>query len=173
MTDEPITALAELEQDTLTEGIDIIRIKSPLIVENNLGIIIEQVNQFCDDIESVIATETNAKEYRRARTKFRRMKQSFEDEVTAVRTEITAGLIDFEADAKTIKKRLEECDNAMRTNLENLKKPILETSQDTSQADLSGVKLYKVSYTATGTMEQIKALKTFMERNNITYEDLN
>lgn len=173
MTDEPITALAELERDTLTEGIDIIRIKSPLVVENNLGYIIEQVNQFCDDIESVTATETNAKEYRKARTKFRKMKQSFEDEVTAIRTEITAGLIDFEADAKIIKKRLEECDKVMRTNLENLKKPILETSQDTPQTDLSGVKLYKVSYTATGTMEQIKALKAFMERNNITYEDLN
>ena len=163
-----ITALANIyTEDIIPEGVNLVEIKSELVLENHLANLIAPINEFCDRVEAVPITEDTAKDYRKARTKLRKMTANFSDYVAGVKTAVLAGYIDFENDAKNIKKRLEAADKHMKEALDSLK----ENAPETPTTPLEDTKLYRLTYIATGTKEQLKALVEFCKANNITMEE--
>lgn len=102
-----ITALANIyTEDIIPEGVNLVEIKSELVLENHLANLIEPLNEFCDRVEAVPISEDTAKDYRKARTKLRKMTANFNDYVAGVKTAVLAGYVDFETDAKNIKNAL-------------------------------------------------------------------
>lgn len=163
-----ITALANIyTEDIIPEGVNLVEIKSELVLENHLADLMAPINEFCDRVENVPITEDTAKDYRKARTKLRKMTANFNDYVAGIKTAVLAGYIDFENDAKNIKKRLEAADKHMKEALDSLKENALETPTTPSE----DAKLYRLTYIATGTKEQLVKLRNFMEQEGIQYED--
>ena len=163
-----ITALANIyTEDIIPEGLNLVEIKSELVLENHLADLIAPINEFCDRVEAVPITEDTAKDYRKARTKLRKMTANFNDYITGVKTAVLAGYIDFENDAKNIKKRLEAADKHMKEALDGLK----ENAPETPTTPPEDTKLYRLTYIATGTKEQLVKLRNFMEQEGIQYED--
>lgn len=163
-----ITALANIyTEDIIPEGLNLVEIKSELVLENHLSDLIAPINEFCNRVEAVPISEESAKDYRKARTKLRKMTANFNDYVTGVKTAVLAGYIDFENDAKNIKKRLEAADKHMKEALDSLKENVPETPTTAPE----GTKLYRLTYIATGTKEQLVKLRNFMEQEGIQYED--
>ena len=163
-----ITAIANIyTEDLIPEGVNLVEIKSELVLENHLADLIAPINEFCDRVESVPITEDTAKDYRKARTKLRKMSANFNDYVAGIKTAVLAGYIDFENDAKTIKKRLDAADKHMKEALDSLK----ENASETPTTPSEDTKLYRLTYIATGTKEQLVKLRNFMEQEGIQYED--
>lgn len=163
-----ITALANIyTEEIIPEGVNLVEIKSELVLENHLADLIAPINEFCDRVENVPITEDTAKDYRKARTKLRKMTANFSDYVAGIKTAVLAGYIDFENDAKNIKKRLEAADKHMKEALDSLK----ENTPETPTTPSEDTKLYRLTYIATGTKEQLVKLRNFMEQEGIQYED--
>lgn len=163
-----ITAIANIyTEDIIPEGVNLVEIKSELVLENHLADLIAPINEFCDRVENVPITEDTAKDYRKARTKLRKMTANFNDYVAGIKTAVLAGYIDFENDAKNIKKRLDAADKHMKEALDSLK----ENASETPTMPSEDAKLYRLTYIATGTKEQLVKLRNFMEQEGIQYED--